>query len=311
MVLIIMFDIKSIMKIFDKRLLQYILLFISLLVFKPIIYGEVSEYRYEKHPTLLLYDKELRNKIFKEKNIPDHIKFSKKSKIKPKIGISSHHLLVYPIIDEYFKHLSKLKPNIKNFIIISPCHFDQGFKNISLSSLSWDMGSDIIKVNRKYCSEILNSLKIREDRRAFHMEHGIYALLPFIKKYFPHSKIIPILLKQKKIDLKKIAILKDSISKILTKDKNSFLLMSIDFSHHAGKKITETRDKKNIFALKNIDTESYNRIWCDNTTGIKLMYKIIRDLKLNQSSIFCHTDGSKYLNKNLEDITSYFWVYIY
>ena len=299
-------------KLNKKNNLKYFILFIlSIFIFTSFLYGEVSEYKYKIHPTLMLYDKKLDKKLSENISIPEGIKINKCENINPRIGISSHHLLVYPIMDAYFKHLSELKPDIKNFIIISPSHFDQGFKNISLSSLPWNLGDITVKVNKKYIADILKHLNLNEDRRSFHMEHGIYSLLPFIKKYFPDSKIVPILIKQKKNQYLKIVKLKNSIKKILVNDKNSFLLMSIDFSHHAGKTVTEKRDKKNMFALKNIDIDYYNKIWCDNTIGIRLMYKIIRDLKFKQSSIFCHTNGSKYLNKNIEDITSYFWVYIY
>jgi len=230
----------------------------------------------------------------------------------PFSGTVSHHLLVGDIIDKWFNNLHHLRDNINCFIIVSPKHFNLGCNNICLSSLDWQIDNKFIKVNKKHIKRIKKKLKIDEDRYAFHKEHGISTLLPFIKKYYPGAKIVPIVLDEFNKQIGKTLQLSEEIYKIVKKNKNTFVLISIDFSHWADRPVTDERDKKSSNIILNLNMEKINSIYSDNNTGLILLFDLCNKSNIKKSHIFCHTDSEKFSRiKQENDITSYFFTFQY
>jgi len=100
--------------------------------------------------------------------------------------------------------------------------------------------------------KILAYLQIPEDREAMHFEHGIGTLLPFIANYFPQAKIVPIVIDEKHKNISMLYQLADILYQIISQDPTVFLLISVDFSHKAGREQTFERDTRSLqSALKN------------------------------------------------------------
>jgi hypothetical protein len=95
--------------------------------------GSESYYPHSFLPTSCYADKKLQGMIDHPEKIPENIElFPLKGAVDPVIGIASHHLLVYPVIDAYFKNLKTLKNDIKTFVIITPNHYDRGYQPVSV-----------------------------------------------------------------------------------------------------------------------------------------------------------------------------------
>jgi hypothetical protein len=245
--------------------------------------------------------------------------YDKKSDIKylpdnavPYSGTVSHHLLVSGIIDKWFLELKNKRKNIKTFFIVSPKHNEYGESIICISMLDWKLNNEITKINREYSSHLLKHLKIREDRNAFHHEHGIYSLLPFIKKYFPDAQIVPILMDEYKRQNSKSMLLADSISEIVNKDKNTFLIISIDFSHRGDRETTDKRDAISERVLNSLDLNHLSKVYSDNSAGLITLFYFDKNLNLDKNHIFYHTNSAKITGEDdINDITSYFFTFQY
>ncbi|MDR0464902.1 MAG: AmmeMemoRadiSam system protein B [Treponema sp.] len=232
----------------------------------------------------------------------------------PWAGIVSHHILAHDYIDAWFFHLSQMR-DIKRFFIISPDHYGVSLQPFSLTVGNWDSGiSDgasggFVKSDSDKVIEIAGLLEVSLDPNVFFMEHGISALMPYIKKYFPDAEVIAIAVNaESEVNTRTGGKLADVLEKEFDKKgKNeNFLLISSDFSHKGGIEETSLNDYKSIHYLKNINDALWNTVICDNRMGI---YILDRLGKRNSESVILYHTNSYNISGYDEDITSYFFVY--
>lgn len=112
-----------------------------------------------------------------------------------------------------------------NIIVIGPSHrhYLKGASIASYSEYETPLGN--IDIN----TELVNKLRAEFDFLCFdedaHFEHSTETQAPFIKNYFPKSKIIEIVYGE--LDFKELSLLIDE----LIKDKNNLIVISTDLSH--------------------------------------------------------------------------------
>jgi AmmeMemoRadiSam system protein B len=134
--------------------------------------------------------------------------------------------------------------------------------------------------------------------------------MPYIKKYFSDTKVVVIAYESEgpvNIPIsRRLAQTLESEFDEKGKGEN-FLLISSDFSHHAGLEETDRRDNYSEQYLRSAENASWNRVNCDNRPA---MY-IIDNLGKNnlESFILYHTNSWKITNQWDDDVTSYFFVY--
>lgn len=245
-------------------------------------------------------------------SIPGHVVLNHLNNGKPRSGTVSHHLLVAPLINSWFKELIRQNKDIKNFFILSPKHTDLGIGNICFSSLDWKISDKkVVKTNKKYIRKILKKFKIKEEQYAFHKEHGISTLIPFINYYYPEAKVIPIVMDEFNKQIGICKKLSEVISEIMIKDESTFLLISVDFSHRADLAKTKKRDLFSKDALNSLNPEKVNEIYSDNNVSLFTLFFTCKDLGLNENHILCDIDSQTYTKKDLPDITSYFFTFQY
>lgn len=106
------------------------------------------EYAHKIHPTLAALDNKILKQILEPHNLPNEIQLADVPRdIRPIAGTVSHHLLVGPIIDHWFKLLQERR-KIDTFFILSPRHFKQGLYPISITRLDWDAGLTTVKAHK-------------------------------------------------------------------------------------------------------------------------------------------------------------------
>lgn len=240
--------------------------------------------------------------------VPNGVRLTPPRGIYPVSGTVSHHLLVAPVINKWFLYLKGLR-NIETFIIISPNHARRGLHFISLSNNAWLSAGIVTKVNTGLTSLLMEKLETTEDVQAFENEHGIEALLPFINRYFPGADIVPILVDEQQKHMRGAAVLADSISGMVEKNKNIFVIISVDFSHRRNRAVTDILDAYSKESLLSLNAGS--RIYSDNNTGLFILFRICKKLGTGNTWILGHTDSEKFVSGDLELLTSYFFTYQY
>lgn len=151
-----------------------------------------------------------------------------------------------------------------------------------------------------------------EDHDAFYYEHGIGTLTPYIKKYFPSSKIVPILQREKPLMLGKLEKLGEVITDLITKEPDKyFFLISTDFSHHFNLEQTLRNDERSRHFLLNPTRSNIVNAANDNIGGLYSMATMLDQLGWERTSILYNTNSLYISGEGTGDITSYFFSFIY
>jgi len=212
-------------------------------------------------------------------------------------------------MEDFFSYISSQeKP--KTIVILSPDHFKSGILMESNSFITITVDSNNkefnhLKIDTLLWGKLLKENKMILNNSAVIAEHGVTVLLPYIKKYFPETNILPILIPAD--------ITKEQIEQLVkTIDENSLLdtivVASIDFSHYLPPQAADFHDTKSIRVLLNFEIENFKNIEADCWQAL---YAARLFAKLRQKEvprIIAHKKSADFLNLELEETTSYFSV---
>jgi AmmeMemoRadiSam system protein B len=202
-------------------------------------------------------------------------KFNLNCDFTPKAIISPHAGYIFSgfTANMAFKIVSK-KIYPKRIIVIGPSH-KFGFNGASISmhdDYETPLGSlDIDKEYAKYLYEKYNFLYFYEK---VHTEHSTETQMPFIKYYFPKSKIIELIYSD--IDYQNISLIIEDI----LKDKDNFIVISTDLSHFYNIDKANILDKVCLDAISTLDIKKFDQ-GCEacGLIGVKALIDFLQNLR--------------------------------
>ena len=257
----------------------------------------------------------------------------------PIAGVVNHHSLAMDLIAQFFKTLKSARPEIKTFIILSPDHFAQG-RDISTSRLSYSTPGGLLKVDGRISSPKANAPRAQNIEfrisnmtgsssssfqpsifppfpvwdgtasRAFEKEHGVGALVPFIKREFPDAEIVPVFLSHD-APRERLLVLGRALASFA--DDTTFVVLSSDMSHYQRREDTVVRDRETMQWLAYGDwtrLESATDKNSDSSAGFTVLYKYLSVLKAKKDfRLMSHANSYDYTH-DPANVTSYivgFW----
>ncbi|MBP5792525.1 MAG: AmmeMemoRadiSam system protein B, partial [Spirochaetaceae bacterium] len=240
----------------------------------------------------------------------------------PFAGIVSHHLLAHTQIDAWFAELARQRQDISTFLVLSPSHWNLSTGFFSVTFGSWvvsggasaasDGAQQLVGTDFEIENKLKEALDARIDDAAFASEHGVSALAPYIKKYFPQAEIAAVIYSgEPPLNQPMAEDLCNAVSGCLDlaePQKDSvFLLVSSDFSHHQNPATTKQRDERSRLFLENPQNESWILAVCDNRPAMYLLGKLLPEDA--QTTILCNTNSYELCHEGADDITSYFFCF--
>ena len=263
---------------------------------------------YKEKNIVLDYEYSIPNFIegfyFADKNIQTTKNYEIKALIVP------HHLTATKTIAAGFKMLAEQK--FQEMIIISPDHFSTCEQFICTTDKNFEIFLGKIFISKKNLNVLKNFDFVKINNDIFYKEHGIHALLPYIKNYFPKIKITPLVLSQHKKYKKEKAL--NLLKKLFS--KNSMLVISSDFSHYlnffeANKRDQETMEKifsKDFFGILKLNNPQNS----DCPLCLWLISQIADENNFYNPSVIMHSNSAEILNdKNSSNTTSHFAITYY
>jgi poly-gamma-glutamate synthesis protein (capsule biosynthesis protein) len=181
-------------------------------------------------------------------------------------GVVPHHLLAKEIIEDFFQHISS-QEKVETIILLSPDHFNSGTldDDNAFITLDWESSSkkeefDNIKIDSLLGKKLAGENKMVLNSSAIVYDHGITNLIPYIKKYFPETRFLPILIP---IDITKEQM--EHLVKTIDKETSSqtIIIASVDFSHYLPPQAAGFHDKKSIRVLLNFEEDNFDDIEVD------------------------------------------------
>ncbi|HNR64918.1 MAG TPA: AmmeMemoRadiSam system protein B [Atribacterota bacterium] len=225
-------------------------------------------------------------------------------------GVVPHHLLAKEIIDDFFEFIAGQEQHPETIILLSPDHFNCSAtkEENSFISVGWDksvteledLSTDIDLLKRLTIDN-----NIISDRSAVLAEFGITNLLPFIKKYLPETKIVPILIPES-ITQEEVIKLVQTIDQV--SDEQTIIIASVDFSHYLPAGAAIFHDARSIRVLLNFEESEFENIEVDSWQSLYAMRLFAKLRGSENPAIVVHKNSLDFLPCDFNSTTSYFSV---
>lgn len=201
--------------------------------------------------------------------------FKKYQKIETKkvvATIISHHLLAKDLIAENFSKIEDKE--IERVILVSPDHFKQIKKPeclVMTANVGWKTEAEIVRPESNKITELTNNKKNWcQNVDSFRGEHGVFALVPFIRNYLPKVKIIPLILRPSN-NLDIFFDIGKDMAKEFNKNK-TLVVVSSDFCHNISNDEAKNNDLTSIKILESKDNDKIDLINNDCPQCISFLF---------------------------------------
>ena len=222
-------------------------------------------------------------------------------------GIVTHHFLASGLMVRFFAGL-RAQSSPETIVLLGPNHFHHGLANISIPSLPWKTPFGMLDADEVMARQIGAAIHLPEDRDAFTGEHSVGVLIPFLKYYFPRSRVVPILI-DTNADANRLAALRDVLSGAL-KNPNVLVLLSMDFSHDSTASVADSRDQQTRKVIFEMDARGTADLHVDCRKGLRLLLESLKGAGPVNVQINDHTNSARLTGKpSLKNVTSYFTIY--
>jgi MEMO1 family protein len=220
-------------------------------------------------------------------------------------GTISHHLFARDLIARYFTELARCV-HPRRIILIGPNHRARGHSSVALSALRWRTPFGFVEPDSETLRTISHTGLACVDEEAFVNEHSIGALVPFIRRSFPGSRIVPVIFKKgaNRQDCVKLA---GTFSSLMD---STLVLASLDFSHYKTSREAEREDVASLSVLGSLSTERIDEAFVDSRPALLTLMQLCKDLRATDVEIVQHTNSGLLSHKPEAACTSYINTYI-
>jgi len=156
---------------------------------------------------------------------------------KARTGIVAHHLLVADKIAQTFASLGTGRE--KTVVILSPNHFSLGRAPIQITDGTWNTPFGDVEVDVEALEKLVQyDSDLSYEPETFVQEHGVSAIVPFVKAFFPRARIVPIMIHETATQ-EEVQALAGALQEVVPK---AIVISSIDMSHNLPEHIRVFHD---------------------------------------------------------------------
>ena len=217
-------------------------------------------------------------------------------------AVVPHHLLAHRLMAEVFARLQKNPPSL--LVLLGPNHYNRGAR-ILTSSLGWQTPFGTVEVNDEIIQQVLETQMVKVDDYAFAEEHSIGNLMPFVKYYLPHAKVVPIIYHYD-VSKKEAALMAEYLSSLIEDD--GVVIASVDFSHYLTRHEAEEKDRETLKIIEegNLDTLfTMGNDHLDSPAALVTLFLAMKNLGIQDFNLLDHTNSGIIMGNDLIETTSY------
>ncbi len=161
-----------------------------------------------------------------------------------------------PIACHSFYSISSESPEL--FIIIGPNHWGVGCNVAAMKDCSWETPLGQVEVDSDAASELSKISNIVDlDFFSHTKEHSLEVQVPMLQEVYSKFKILPIILiDQEKNTAEEIG---EAVATI-SKQKNSMIIGSSDFTHYEPNEFAHDQDKALIEPILDLDVDQFYKV---------------------------------------------------
>jgi len=222
-------------------------------------------------------------------------------------GVVPHHLLAEEIIEDFFEYISsKQKP--ETIVLLGPDHFNAG-NIVGNSFITVEPETQEfygIEVDGSLIKNLSSENNFVFSNSSVSLDHGITNLIPFLKKYFPDSKIVPFIIPFD-ISLEETEQFTTSLNSLAS--SKTIVIASVDFSHYLPSSAAEFHDVKSVRTLINFEKPDFENLEVDSWQALYIARAFAHLRNKEFPKTIGQANSIDFLeDKDAEETTSYFSV---
>lgn len=195
-------------------------------------------------------------------------------------AIVNHHALASDLIVKIMRELARCRPQLKTVIILSPDHFSAGNAPITFHKTPYQTAGSLVQIDTESASRLASMIpSAGEMVEPFKREHGVGALVPFLHRVLPKTRIVPLAVKSSigKSDRDRLAAWLKS-----EQGRGAFIMVSSDMSHYLDDSVAIKNDERTKLALADSDIDFFQTAkdaFTDNGPSIAAAIEAIQPSK--------------------------------
>jgi poly-gamma-glutamate synthesis protein (capsule biosynthesis protein) len=215
-----------------------------------------------------------------------------------------HHLLADRLVALGFKAASG--QSYKRIVILTPDHFRKTDKPFATTRRGFDTVKGKVATDVDAVSRLLEAGDWIEENCLFDKDHGIRAMLPFVKHYFPEAAVVPIAISihAGRADWDRMA---DALAPLV--DGDTLIVESTDFSHYLPQHEARRFDQQtlNILASGSLDgiAALLQPKHADSVGALYIQTKLQKRLFSAVPLVIANENSQRYSPDYVQETTSY------
>ncbi len=219
-------------------------------------------------------------------------------------AVVPHHLVAGRYEANFFKMMANQNPEV--VILVGPNHPDAG-KNAIVSGLqNWRTPYGELKVNTFLVDNLSRNKAVALDDNLIGDENSIGAVVPFIKKTWPNTTLVPIILKStaRHADLDA---LRNEIYRLGYGGAKTLIITSVDFSHYLPQPVANFHDELSGNVLATGDMNRLGKLEIDSEPSLYFLLAYNQSQGAQHFNLVSHTNSATLSGQpNLKETTSHF-----
>jgi AmmeMemoRadiSam system protein B len=215
-----------------------------------------------------------------------------------------HHLLAADLIARTLRMVDPER--IDKVVILFPDHFKKTRLPFATTRRDFQTVFGTVGTRRADVMLLLGSPDLVEESGLFAKDHGVGAILPFVRHYLPNVDIVPIAvsIKSRRAEWDRLA---EHLASIV--GPSTLIIQSTDFSHYlpADQAIRRDQEVLNVLAAGDLDAAAGFRQpqHIDSSGAQYLQIKLQRELFHAEPVVLFNTNSQAYSDEPEERTTSY------
>jgi AmmeMemoRadiSam system protein B len=189
----------------------------------------------------------------------------------PRGAILPHHAMTAVEVGRFYAALAKMAdPGL--IFIFCPNHFETTVDQaVTCLRSSWSTVYGDLATDAEVAGRLASAGLAQVSEASFPIEHGIYFHAPFIKRFFPKAKIVPILLRWR-CPKEKV----EAIARFVSGYPKAFVLSSVDFSHYQRREAAELHDEASFLSVSGSRLDALYDREVDSPPSLLALLEVMR-----------------------------------
>jgi AmmeMemoRadiSam system protein B len=215
-----------------------------------------------------------------------------------------HHLLADRLVALGFKAASGF--SYKRIVILTPDHFRGTEKPFATTVRGFDDVDGKTQTDKAAVGQLLKAGDWIEESCLFGKDHGIRAMLPFVRHYFPGTPIVPVALSihATRADWDRMAA---ALAPLV--DRDTLIVESTDFSHYLPQHVARRFDQQTLNVLASGSLDAIAALQqpqhADSVGMLYIQTKLQKELFGAAPLVIANENSQRYAKTYVDSTTSY------